>query len=99
MILDDENEVVEFKTVSPFFEREESGQKGNTVRFFLTETEETKFINAIFHLQKIKIVNPSNNASFSRLITDISVIDTKVFRHPKPLSEKMFIISWVDGRD
>ncbi len=96
MIVSDDGETVEFKTVSPFFEREERGNKGNTVRAFKDDQEELKFINMMFHLNRIKIVNPANNASFIRLITDISVFDSEIFRHPKTMSEKIYIISW-DG--
>ncbi len=96
MNISDDGEVVEFKTISPIFEREERGSKGNTVRAFKNDQEELKFINAMFHLNRIKITNPVSNTSFIRLITDISVFDSEIFRHPKTETEKIYIISW-DG--
>jgi hypothetical protein len=90
MKLDESGEVVEFTSVSPYYEREEIGQKGNTVRILQGE-EKDKFINAIFYLNTVRIVNPETEESFKKLITDISM-----FRYN---SFDIFIISWDGGRD
>jgi len=90
MKLDESGEVVEFNSISPYYEREEKGQKGNTVRVLQGE-EKDQFVNAIFRLTHVRIKNKDTMESFEKLITDISV-----FRYN---ASDIFIISWDGGRD
>ncbi len=81
--------IIQFKTITPYFEKEEDGNKCNTVR--KVEDCDSRFdmlmeiIQADDYggrLDKIKIVNPKTNESFERIITDVTYYDER------------FIISW-----
>jgi len=91
MRITNNGETVEFKTISPYFEREKSGEKSNTVRYFKTLDEENMFISHIHRLLKVCIIEPSTGKSFERVITDITVLPGTI--------PKVFIISWDPRRD
>lgn len=87
MIISDDKENVEFKSISPYFEKERDGLKCNTERIFLTQHEEDKFVNAIFGLLTITITNSDTKECFVRVITDISYAELEGIR--------LYIISWM----
>ncbi len=86
--------VIQFKTKTPFFEKEECGNKCNTVRE--ADFGDTRFDDLMKIIQcddyggrkdKIKIVNPETKESFERIITDVTYFDER------------FIISWRHKKD
>ena len=87
MIIADDGETVEFKTVSPFFERERDGRKNNTVRLFRNPYEQDLFVSALFSLNMIRIRNPETRDSFERVISDITA-----FTYPTVAT--VYIITW-----
>jgi len=91
MRITDGGEMVEFKTASIYFEREKSGEKSNTVRYFKSLDEENEFVSHIHRLLKVCIVEPTTGRSFERMITDITVLPGTI--------PKVFIISWDPRRD
>lgn len=95
MIIDENNETVEFRTTTPYFEKERDGLKNNTVRVFTNECEEARFVSSLFNLSKIRIRN-ANGDSFERLITDISVMPT-IPSFIQTTRNNIYIISW-EGR-
>jgi hypothetical protein len=84
MKINEDCDTVEFRSRSPFFERERDGVKCNTVRVFLDENEEQKFVSSIFNLSKVTI--SCDGDVFSRLITDISMFIVN--------GQRIYIISW-----
>jgi hypothetical protein len=73
---------IQFKSKNPWYEREESGQKCNTVRRITDQDEAQKLVSCLFLLNVIEIVEPVTNQSFERLISDITFYDNR------------FIFSW-----
>lgn len=82
MKISNEGETISFKTREPWYTREKNGLKCNTVRSFSGHEEEQKFINVLFYLLEIEIVEEVTNQSFKRTISDISYFDNN------------FIFSW-----
>lgn len=85
---------LQFKTVYPYFEKEEDGYKCNTVR--KVEQGDFRFDILMEIIQaddyggrkdKIKIINPTTKESFERLIIDVTYFDER------------FIISWRHKKD
>lgn len=77
---------VVFNSISPYFEKERDGYKCNTERIFLTQDEETDFINHMNLLRAIIIHKKDTKESFIRKITDISFAELEGLR--------LYIISW-----
>ena len=87
MKLSDDGETVEFKSVSPSFERERDSQKCNTVRMFTNAAEQDRFVSALFGLVMVKIMNSETRESFERCISDVTCWTYPGF-------DTIYIISW-----
>ena len=77
--------MVEFKSNVKFYEKEKSGVKNNSVRFYDTDPRFTlldDFESGIIKNLSIKTVNRETGESFIRKITDVSRV------------KNMYIISW-----
>ena len=81
--------IIQFKTKTPYFEKEESGNKSNTIRELGDADSRFDDLMEIIQaddyggrLDKIKIINPETDESFERIITDVTYYDGR------------FIISW-----
>ena len=81
--------LLKFKTIEPYFSKEEDGYKCNTVRE--VELGDSRFDLLMEIIQaddyggrkdKIEITNPETEESFVRVITDVTYFDER------------FIISW-----
>ncbi|MGB6129087.1 MAG: hypothetical protein WBG30_10075 [Psychrilyobacter sp.] len=76
-------ETIKFYSIEPFFSKEKSGIKNNTVRF----TDHGERFKALkkFDLKKeifVEIINPNTFECFTRQIKDVSIY------------ENIFIITW-----
>ena len=78
-----------FKTKTPYYEKEEDGNKSNTVRQVGDADSRFDDLMEIIQaddyygrLDKIKIINAKTGESFERIITDVTYYDER------------FIISW-----
>ena len=82
-----EGDTVLFKSTPPFFQKEQSGLKPNTVRI-LSEPEAEQLDKTKNQLKTIRIISTETGNSFERGITDISPAILE--------SEKcvVFIFSW-----
>lgn len=57
--------VVEFKTISPFFEQERDGIKPFTIRQW--DDDDKRFVN-LSSYEAVKITNPATGESFTRML-------------------------------
>lgn len=76
---------ITFKSVDPFYSKEESGIKNNTIRAIKQSDERLEVINSFIAGEfgiYIKIENPITNKSFTRVVKDIS------------LYKSLYIITW-----
>jgi len=89
MKIENNGELVVFKSRSPYFERERDGQKCNTVRYFLNAKQQDDFVSCLFSLNTIRIQHRETNEIFERLIRDITVMTL-------PDLVTLYIISWED---
>lgn len=67
--------IITFKSVDPYYLKEESGMKNNTIRAIKQDDDRLKAINNFIsgeHGVNIKIENPITNKSFIRTVKDIS---------------------------
>lgn len=83
--------IITFKSYPEFFEKEKSGLKCNTVRFFDTCDERILFLYKIVAGEEenafIEIENTETKEKFQRVISDVSVI--------KIGNKAVYIISWI----
>ena len=79
-------ETIELKSFPPYYVAERQGKKTNTVRAFKPGYERDEFISSIFDLKYVQISNPSNDMSFTRTITNISMLTVE--------GVEIYIISW-----
>jgi len=86
MKISPDGQVVEFQSRDPYYTREKSGIKLNTVRRFLEtvdgDDDYRLLVSSLFHLTKIRIIEPTTNQSFERFLTDVTYFDGR------------FIFSW-----
>lgn len=76
---------ITFKSVDPYYSKEESGIKNNTIRAIKHDDDRLKAINIFMSREDkiyIKIQNPITNKSFTRVVKDIS------------LYKSLYIITW-----
>lgn len=86
---EDKRDLVEFKSVPEFFEKERSGKKPNTERFFEDDTDERLTKLDLGLAKRIRITNTDTKEAFERTITDIT-------RWPNPNGEDLiWVISWL----
>lgn len=82
MKISNDGELVTFNSREPWFTKEKSGRKPNTVRSFkATEDgrlEAERLMSSLFTLNAIEIVDAATNQRFRRLLTDVSVYDNRV---------------------
>lgn len=67
--------IIIFKSAEPYFSKEESGIKNNTIRAIKQDDDRLKVINNFITGEygiNIKIENPITNKSFIRTVKDIS---------------------------
>lgn len=77
--------IISFKSVDPYYSKEESGIKNNTIRAIKQGDERLEAINSFIAGEfgvYIKIENPIANKSFVRTVKDIS------------LYKSLYIITW-----
>lgn len=76
---------ITFSSVEPYYSKEESGIKNNTIRTIKQEDDRLKAINSFIAGENkicIKIENPITNKSFTRVVKDISIY------------KSLYIITW-----
>lgn len=90
---------ITFKSVDPYYSKEESGIKNNTIRFLDQDDDRLKVMNTFMASKDkicIKIENPITNKSFTRVIKDISVygvIEDSSLNKDSAMRE-LYIITW-----
>jgi hypothetical protein len=95
----DDGETVVFDSLPHLFDNEKSGRKPNTIRFFRSDDDETRFISSLFSLSKIVIRKSSDkSASFQRIITDISVLSLPLLISGDALV-RAYNITWEHRQD
>jgi len=87
MKIENNGELVVFKSRSPYFEKERNNQKCNTVRYFLDAKEQDDFVSSMFSLNTVRIEHRDTNEWFERLITNITAWTL-------PGLVTFYIISW-----
>lgn len=74
-----EGNTIFFKSDEPYYTKEKSGLKSNTVRRIpMNEITEKIIPVGLFNITHICIINTITNKSFTRILTDISTINIKV---------------------
>lgn len=88
---------ITFKSIEPYYSKEESGIKNNTLRNINPCDDRLKIINNFIageHEIYIKIENPLTNKSFIRTVKDISLYKDLYTVNDISFYKDLYIITW-----